>query len=59
MICINHFVLITWFELSSRWSRNASMLNVFLISIGSELVVRMLGQIILDSDLNGLATAQL
>ncbi len=44
MICINHFVLITWFELQPMVKKCLDAERVFLISIGSELVVRMLGQ---------------
>ena len=46
MICINHFVLITWFELQPMVKKCLDAERVFLISIGSELVVRMLGQVI-------------
>ena len=46
MICINHFVLITGLELQPMVEKRLDTERVFLISTGSELVVRMLGQIV-------------
>ncbi len=46
MICINYFVLITGLELQPMVKKRLDAERVFLISTGSELVVRMLGQII-------------
>ncbi len=46
MICINHFVLITGLEFQPMVKKRLDAERVFLISTGSELVVRMLGQII-------------
>ena len=46
MICINYFVLITGLELQPMIEKRLDAERVFLISTGSELVVRMLGQII-------------
>ena len=46
MICVNHFVLITGLELQPMVKKRLDAERVFLISTGSELVVRMLGQII-------------
>ena len=47
MICINHFVLITGLEFQPMVEKRLDAERVFLISTGSELVVRMLGQIVL------------
>lgn len=46
MICINYFVLITGLELQPMIEKRLDAERVFLISTGSELVVRMLGQIV-------------
>lgn len=46
MICVNHFVLITGLELQPMVKKRLDAECVFLISTSSELVVRMLGQII-------------
>ena len=46
MICVNHFVLITGLELQPMIEKRLDAERVFLISTGSELVVRMLGQIV-------------
>ena len=46
MICVNHFVLITGLELQPMVEERLDAERVFLISTGSELVVRMLGQIV-------------
>ena len=45
-ICINHFILITGLELQPMVKKLLNAERVFLISTGSELVVRMLGQIV-------------
>ena len=47
MICVNHFVLIAGLELQPMVEKRLDAECVFLISSGSELVVRMLGQIVL------------
>ena len=46
MICINYFVLITGLEFQPMVKKRLDAERVFLISTGSELVVRMLGQIL-------------
>ena len=46
MICVNHFVLITGLELQPMVEKRLDAERVFLIGTGSELVVRMLGQIV-------------
>ena len=46
MICVNHFVLITGLELQPVVKKRLDAERVFLIGTGSELVVRMLGQIV-------------
>ena len=46
MICVNHFVLITGLELQPMVKKRLDAERVFLIGTGSELVVRMLGQIV-------------
>ena len=45
-LCINYFVLITGLELQPMIEKRLDAERVFLISTGSELVVRMLGQIV-------------
>ena len=44
MICVNHFVLITGLELQPMIEKRLDAERVFLISPGSEQVVRMLEQ---------------
>ena len=46
MIWINHIVLITGLEFQPMVKKRLDAERVFLISTGSEPVVRMLGQII-------------
>lgn len=46
MIYVNHFVLITGPELQPMVKKRLDAERVFLIGTSSELVVRMLGQIV-------------